>query len=273
MLFALDLLLGLVNGYDCGDLVNNECNEGDSSSLSIYASCMVQQYSVFAFIQCASQNNGPDFSAEDFDGGANDISPIDVLIKGLSLAESNGIVAPACECPLAEKILEAANEHGAQNSAKYLCDQYDSRDAGLYCLRASNMSKQREHSIQAFGSGKYQDLMNAPTLPDSCSSDSSGGTSVGSDDEDTPPAAASSSDDSSSPEEATTSSATPAQTASSSTTPTTSPTANNATPTSSTTTSPTPQATSKGAASGRQVTYFDLMNRLGLTLLPILAIF
>ena len=41
MLFALNLLLVLVNGYDCGDLVNNECNEGDSSSLSVYASCMV----------------------------------------------------------------------------------------------------------------------------------------------------------------------------------------------------------------------------------------
>ena len=269
ILFALSILPVLVNGYDCR-LSNGVCSQEGSSSLNGYSSCMVRQWSVSAFIQCASQKDAPTFTAKDDDGGTTDISPIDVL--------TNALLAPACSnCTLAHNLQKTADEHGSEDFATYLCNQFHPINAGVCCLRECLIVMPVEHSIKAFCAGNKRDLMNAPTLPESCggdpSDDSNGESSNNSSDDDSS-AAASSSDGSSSTEETISPSSDPTKSPPSSTFPTTSPIANNATPTSGMSTSPASQAKpSTGAASRRWVASFDRLNSLGLTVLPILAVF
>ena len=267
ILFALTILPALVNGYDCTSMSNSDsCS--DSSSLTGYSSCMVNKYSISAFIQCASQNGAPDFTATtDDNGGTKSISALDVLTHAVTT--SNGLPAPGCgSCPLATNIPKAAGEHGSENFAKFLCNQYHPLDAGLCCLRNCLLvspAAPKEHSIKAFCSDNRQDLMNEPTLPDSCGADPS---------DVAPAAAASQSDASSTTEDAISPSSGPMQSSSSSAISTTSPIANGAIPPSGTNTSPTPLATQKtGAASRRWGVGFARLNRLGFKLLPILTIF
>jgi len=267
ILLAFSILPALVNGYDCKSIGSqSECSK--SNGLNDYSTCMVGTYSISALIQCANQNNAPIFTANtDSTDGTKDISAAEVLTYALQT--DLGVPYPGCTVPLTTNIPKAAHEHGSVNFGKYLCNQYHPLDSGLCGLRLcllNFINAPEEHSIEAFCSGDMQDLMKAPTLPDTCGGDPSH--DVG------PSAAASSSDASSSTDNAISTSSGTTQPSSPSTVPTTSPTASSATPPSSTTTSPTPQATqSTGAASRGWGTGFAHLIRLGLIVIPLLAVF
>ena len=169
LIFALHMLLALAADYDC-NLSNNECSQGGESDQNGYSVCMVRQYSVSAFIQCASQEETPDFTAVDDDEATTDISALEIL--------TNAASAPACgDCPLAQNIQKAANEHGSETFSTYLCDTYHPVNSGLCCLRNCLLSFPREHSINAVCSGKNSNLMNAPEQPESCGGDPNDGSS------------------------------------------------------------------------------------------------
>lgn len=267
ILLAFSILPALVNGYDCKSIGSqSECSK--SNGLNDYSTCMVRTYSISALIQCANQNNAPIFTANtDSTDGTKDISAAEVLTYALQT--DLGVPYPGCTVPLTTNIPKAAREHGSVNFGKYLCNQYHPLDSGLCGLRLcllNFINAPQEHSIEAFCSGDMQDLMKAPTLPDTCGGDPSH--NVG------PSAAASSSDASSSTDNAISTSSGTTQPSSPSTVPTTSPTASSATPPSSTTTSPTPQATqTTGAASRGWGTGFAHLIRLGLIVIPLLAVF
>lgn len=280
ILFALGILPAFVNGYDCSSMSKSgACSHSDS--LTDYSVCMVKTFSISAFMQCASQNGGLDYAAtRNGEGGIEHISALNVLTYAVTTP--NGLTTPACgNVPLAVNIPKAAREHGSESFAKYLCRQYHPLNGGLCCLRKCLLlpTAPEEHSIEAFCAGKVQDLMKAPTLPNTCGADLPHTCGDGLNDDgsgDVEPAAAASSSDLSSPtEQATSSSSGPKQSSSSSTRSTTSSTASSATSLSATRTSTSPpvQVTpSTGAVYSWWETGSARLNRLGLTVLLILAV-
>lgn len=275
---ALGLLSTLVNCYDCSQLANQKrCDPNYQGSLDDYPECLVSQFGASAFIQCASQNSAPKLAGTDSDGDPTTVKPLDVLLGALR--------APACdECPLAQNIMSLAmNIPPSPNFVDFgakLCDQIHPIDAGMCCLKKSCLGGTPEHSIKAFCAGDVDDLMKAPLLPNSCVSNAAI-SGDGSDDSD-------SSEDTSTAESSSSGQVSMSKTLSPSpgptkvsTSATTSSTANDAVVTSATSTSksatgtsPIPQATpNTGAVSGPQVTLLDLLKRLGVVILPILAAF
>lgn len=276
IIFALSLLSTLVTCYDCSQLVNQKrCDPSYQGSLDDYPECLVSQFGASAFIQCASQNGAPKFADTDSDGDPTTVKPLDVLLGALR--------APACdECPLAQNIMSLAmNTAPSPNFVDFgakLCDQIHPVDAGMCCLKKSCLGGTPEHSIKAFCAGDVDDLMKAPLLPNSCVSNGAvsgdGSNDSDSSGEDTSTAESSSGGEVSMSKTLSPSSDPTKISTSATTSATTSPTANNAVATGATSTSPTPQATPKtGAASGPQVTLVDLLKRLGVAILPILAAF
>ncbi len=280
--FALCLLPTPVNSYDCAALANtNTCDPGLPGPQSSYPECLVQQFGASAFIECASQKGAPKFAGKD-DDGPTTVSALDVLTSVLSM--------PSCDgCPLAQNIMSVKENTAPSpdfvNFGKNLCQKINPTDAGMCCLQKQCLDGTREHSIHAFCEGNVDDLMNAPLLSSSCvsnfvavddgsgDSDSSGGDSGSSDDDPSTAAASSSSSSDVSTTKASSPSSDPTPVATSAITP---PVANSATTTSATSTSPTPQATptaNTGAVSVRRATFVDLLKRLGVGLLALLAAF
>ena len=261
-ILALSLLPALANSYDCNKLVNaKKCDPSYQGSLSDYPECLVSQFGVSAFIQCASQESAPEFTDTGSDGDPETVSPLEVLTTAISRN-------PACDaCPLANNIqnvvMNTSPSPDFQSFGPRLCTQIKPVDSGMCCLKKC-MSDSPEHSIEAYCAGKVDDLTQAQELPDSCTSnrvasgDSSSSDSDSSDGADPSTADPSAGGDVSAVETLSPSS----QPTQMSTTAGTSPALNDAAATSATSTSPTPQAT--GAASARQPNFVDLLKRLGL---------
>lgn len=283
---ALTLLPALVKSYDCGKLetIDRKCPMVPGPMAS-YPNCLVTEFSVSAFIQCADVK-GPD--APQFGttkkGKSGVVGALELLNDALN-------TIPCSYCPLAGNIRKAAEVKGLGNFATYLCNQFHPLDAEICCLRQCLNGVQQEHSIEAFCNGRVNDLTNAPLVPPNCVSNaiSDGSTSDGSEasDSDTGSGNGSSNSDTDSDDSSATSSRdkdtstsatakssianTPSTT--SSTIPKTSPVA--ATSTTSTLSSPqeaqgTPNV---GAKSGRRVIYIDSVRRLAFAVLPIIAAF
>ena len=279
IIFLLGLLPTPVNSYDCTALVNmNDCPAGLPGPQSGYPECLVQKYGASAFIQCASQNGVPKFR-DNSDGDTTYVSALNVLTSTLS--------RPACgDCPLAQNIQGVAKNLAPSpdgvNFGAELCKQINPSDAGMCCLKNCLMGTP-EHSIHAFCAGTVADLTKAPLLPNNCvsnaestSDDSSGNTASSGRSSDS--SDSSSSDDNGSSTAAPSSSSTVSTSSMSSaprpvsTSATTPAVANSATTTSATSTSQPAQATPKtGAVSGRQITVVDLLKRLAVGIVPILA--
>ena len=274
ILFALSALPALVDSYDCSQLTEQKnCDPNYKGTLS-YPDCLVRQFGVSAFIQCASQESAPEFAATGSDGDPSTIPALEVLTTALS--NSNGCDA----CPLADNILKVDHDTSPspdfQSFGPRLCTQINPVDQGMCCLKKC-LGDTPERSIQAYCAGDVQDLMQADPLPESCTSNresgdssSSGGDSGSSGGEDSSGAESSDGLPVATPG---TLSGTPQPTTQVATTATTSPAVNDAAATSATSTSPAPQATpNTGAALERQGTLVDLLKRLGIVaVLPILV--
>lgn len=277
LLLALTLLPHLIASYDCStrNLPNVGCSLTDTGSLNAYSQCMIRQYSFSAFIQCASQLPIPSFSASGGDS-TKSASPIEILLNALfeSATSANPIPNPATgDCNLARNIKRAADEHGDQPFASYLCNTYHPRDAGLRCLQIGLIVRAPEHSLEAFCkgvSGRNKDLMNAPELQDASDDSSSSGGGDGGGDS----TAAASSSEAFTPVETDSAGFETTQTLAASSVPTTSPVLSAATPTSGTSTAPAVAATpTTGAASNERVVYLRALSVLGLTALLVLIVF
>ena len=268
-ILALSLLPVFVNSYDCNKLVNaKKCDPSYQGTLSDYPECLVSQFGVSAFIQCASQESAPEFADTGSDGDPETVSPLEVLTTAISQN-------PACDaCPLANNIqnvvMNTSPSPDFQSFGPKLCTQIKPVDNGMCCLKKC-LGGSPERSIEAYCAGKVDDLMQAQLLPDACTSnrvtsgDSSSDDSDSNDGDD--PSTVDSSGGDVSVIETLSPSSQPTQV---STTAGTSPAVNDAAATSATSTSSTPQAT--GAASGRQPTSVDLLTRLGIVaVLPILV--
>ncbi len=194
---------------------------------------------------------------------------------------------PSCDgCPLAQNIMSVKENTAPSpdfvNFGKNLCQKINPTDVGMCCLQKQCLDGTREHSIHAFCAGDVDDLMNAPLLANDCvsnavaSDDGSGGSDSSGDSsssDDDPSTAAASSTSEVSTTKTSSPSSDPTPVATSAITP---PVANSATTTSATSTSPTPQATptaNTGAVSVRRATFVDLLKRLGVGLLALLAAF
>ena len=128
-----------------------------------YPTCLVQKFSVSAFIQCADAKgpDAPQFAATQ-DGDAESLKALDVLTNAVSLLQCSA-------CPLAANIQRAAREHGQTDFTTYLCDQIHPVDAGMCCLRQCLQGIPQEHSIEAFCNGQRGDLMQTqPLVPNNC---------------------------------------------------------------------------------------------------------
>jgi hypothetical protein len=266
-LSAFSLLPALVDSFDCSKLINdNKCPANYQGSLTNYPECLVSQWGVSAFIQCATQKNAPQFPAGDHgNGDTTTISALEVL--------TNAINGPACDNrPIKGYIEMAAQHYGGDvgNFARYLCDQYHPLNAGMCFLRRC-LNGPAEHSIEALcaaSAGNMPDLMDLPTLPKNCDQTSSGATS------DKAAPASETTDSSSDLTQLSTISDVSATSPTSSAISTTSPTASTAPSVTATSSSPTPRATSNTAAIlGQQSTYLDFLKRLGGAVFLILAIF
>ncbi|KAL8821749.1 MAG: hypothetical protein Q9223_000273 [Gallowayella weberi] len=273
ILLAFSFPPALVSGYDCKQLntLDHRCPDHNGPRTD-YPNCLVEKFSVSAFIACADTKgpDAPQFSRTQ-DGDEETVGVIEVLTDALD--------TPGCtQCPLAGNIQKAAQQHGLGSFAKELCGLRPV-DAGICCLRECLGEVGQEHSIEAFCNGRVTDLMTAPLVPTNCvsnkekddttsdggdTSDSDAGSGNGSSNgsnsrED------SSTTTSSSGKDTSTSAAvvkTPSKT--SSTIPTTSAMGNNAPATSTTSAPSTPQETpSVGAGSGRRATYLNRIQRLG----------
>ncbi|KAL8679073.1 MAG: hypothetical protein Q9186_004613 [Xanthomendoza sp. 1 TL-2023] len=273
ILFALSLPSPLVSAYNCDQLSTNNqrCRDHNGPGTS-YPNCLVEEFSVSAFIACADVQ-GPDtprFTRTE--GGEQEtVGVIELLTSALD--------TPSCSaCPLAGNIRKAANEHREGSFAGYLCS-LNPVDAGICCLGQCLGEVGQERSIEAYCRGRAAELMAAPLLPKTCVSnretddttannngDSSGGGGDTSNDDGSGDGNATGSSD----EDASMSSTVierPSTIAS--TIPTTSPVGNNAATTSTTSAPSTPQETPNiGAGARRGAAYIQ---RLGLAILPIIA--
>lgn len=272
--FAFGLLPTLVNSYDCSQLTQQKkCGPSYKGNRSDFPACLVSQFGVSAFIQCASQESAPEFAGTDGHGELTSDPALEVLTTALSNNR-------ACDaCPLANKIrtvnMGTSPSPDFQSFGPRLCAQVPA-DQGMCCLKQC-LGGSPERSIQAYCAGNVNDLMQAQPLPESCisnrvsgDSSSSGADSVSSGDD--PSTVYSSGGGDVSVVETLSPSSQLTQV---STTPTTLPAVNDAatTSTASTRTLPTPQTTpSTGAASRRLVTFQDSLKRLGIVaVLPFLV--
>ena len=265
LLLTLSLLPTLATSYDCSLLTSTKnCDPHTKGTLS-YPSCLVRQYGISAFIQCASQSTAPEFSATDSGGDPTTIPALTVLTDALSKS-------PGCDaCPLAGNIqkvvMDMAPSPNFQSLGPRLCDLVMPVDEGMCCLKQC-LGDTPEREIQPYCAGDEADLMQGALLPETCTSnresgdggsESGGGASSGAESSDGLPVATPG-----------TLSGTP-QPSSVATTATTSSAVNDAAATSatSTSTSPAPQATPN---TGAQAMFGDLLRRLGIVaVLPILA--
>ena len=280
---VLSLLPTFVHSFDCSKLTNdNKCPANYPGSLTNYPECLVSQWGVSAFIQCATQQNAPQFAAGDLgDDDTTTVSALQVLTSALNRPECDGR-------PIKGFIEMSAQHYGGNNVAnfaRYLCNTYHPLNAGMCYLRRC-INGPPEHSIEALcasTANNLPDLMTLPTLPKNCDETSSGSTSNGDSGSAAPSAAASSNYDSN-PTSGTAASFSDvtqqspivdlsATSPTSSATSQTSPTATTAPSMTTTSISPTTQATSNAAAMGHQSTYLDSMKKVTGAVALIMAMF
>ncbi|KAL8798945.1 MAG: hypothetical protein Q9182_006267 [Xanthomendoza sp. 2 TL-2023] len=281
ILLALSLPSALVSGYDCNNLktLDHRCPDHNGPRTS-YPNCLVEKFSVSAFIACADVKgpDAPQFSRTQ-SGEQETVGVIDLLTGVLN-------TPPCSQCPLAGKIQKAAKEHGPGSFARYLCG-LGPADAGICCLRECLGEVGQERSIEAFCSGRVTDLMAAPLVPTNCVSNretddttgngggssnsntgSGNGSSGGGNGREDSTTRASTNDKNTSTSTAVVK--TPSKT--SSTVPITSSTGTNAPATGTTSAPSTPQDTpSVRAGSGQQAIHLNRIQRLGFAVLPIIA--
>ena len=166
LLFAFNIFPAPVQSYNC-DFSPPSCTNADT--VVDYGTCLVSQYSISLFIQCADLNNPPYFNAAYQNDNDNQETerrtPLQVLVDATSVSACN-----SCRLQLGRIYNKYVDDPSAGTFGSYLCHNYQPTDKELCCLSSCVMAKGDEHSIADFCLPGRTDLMKQRTLG-SCNAD------------------------------------------------------------------------------------------------------